>query len=159
MKECIVSTRPDGGVTVTHPAEECIRTLEWGGGIDCHISRWRRAFCYFILKHHGPFAFMRFMVQGEAPLEIAKAWEVHKFVADDKWRVGCRRREDIAKRWVDGLAHGGLTRQEAIALVGEKDVPPQNVAPEICWVSELPTRETRNQWRRSHNGGPICVAA
>lgn len=159
MRECIVSTRPDGGVTITYPAEECIRTLEWGGGVDCHISRWRRGFCYFLLRHHGPFEFARFMFAGDVPLDVAKSWERHKFVNDPRWRVGCARREEIARRWVDGLAHGGLTRQEAILLIADKDVPAQNSAPEVCWVDVLPTRENRNQWRRSHNGGPICVAA
>ena len=157
MRECIVSTRPDGGVTVTHPAEECIRLLEWGRGIDGHISLWRRNFCYFVLKSYGPAHLLRYLIAGSTPLRVAKAWEVHKFVSDSKWRVGCARREDIAKRWVEALAHGGLTRQEAILLIAEKDVPPQNSAADICWVSELPTRERRNAWRRSHNGGPIIV--
>ncbi len=63
-----------------------------------------------------------------------------------------------AYKFCRAMVTGGLSRREAIELIGEYSVGHLGVALEIVDISEIPTDRTyRDAWRRSSNGGPIWV--
>lgn len=62
----------------------------------------------------------------------------------------------VAWAYSTHMMRGGLTRRQAIDLIGARDCP--GVCPEIVDVSELPdSRFYRDAWRRSSNGGPVWI--
>lgn len=66
-------------------------------------------------------------------------------------------RRRLAETWVEGLITGGLSEDEAVALIGEYSRAPGMTALEVIEAHDLPERTYRNSWRRSRNGGPVYI--
>lgn len=65
---------------------------------------------------------------------------------------------DVSERFVMAMQRGGLSYDEALRLIGERDARRCGVAVELWQVSDLPTDyRYRDAWRRSLNGGPIWI--
>jgi hypothetical protein len=165
--QVIVSTMPDQSVAITCPTDQALMLLQEGGGINCvahcpHLGAWREGLHQW-LKQCIPWELQEQIERtGYLPLRLAKAWEVQKYVQEKNWRPDrtLEQRFDIATRFIEALAYGGLTEDEARELIAEKDVPSFYQSYEIMDSSELPQdRMHRNAWRRSRNGGPIYVDA
>jgi hypothetical protein len=156
----VIWTRPDGGVSVLTPQRECIEDLFFGGAIDLryHGRRGLRRFIWSVYRND--LARVLADVQNDRiPLDVARAWDIWKWVKDPRWRPDRADRVELATRWVDALIRGGLDETAAVRLIAEKDVEPGAHHVEIVDVDEIPTDRThRNSWRRSDNGGPICYA-
>jgi hypothetical protein len=150
-RKCVVVTLPGARVAVIHPSERCVLALMEGGGFDRGtggrrgLARWLNAIGL------GWF-------RGLLPVEFVKEWEAHK-LRRSEWRrdLAEDQREDLAWRWVNALAHGGLTEEAAILLIGERDRPYGSMAMELIDPADLPDRHYRAAWRRSTNGGPVWV--
>lgn len=151
MKVVLV-TLPGGGVAVVHPSPRCVLALMEGGAIGQDV-RWRRG-----LRKYLNAIGLRFQFP-TMPLWLAKEWERHKLLRDKAWRPDllARAREELATRWVEALAHGGLTETEAVTLIGERDRPAGSLAMELADPADLPERYYRAAWRRSTNGGPVWL--
>ena len=67
------------------------------------------------------------------------------------------RNPDAQRRFVYGLAFGGLSEAEAFAAVRDRDCLHKGTAHELITDDDLPGRAFRNAWVRSHNGGPISI--
>lgn len=64
--------------------------------------------------------------------------------------------ERAARRFVHAMQFGGCTDAEAYEIMRDRFCAPHGSAFEL--VDSLPhDRWFRDAWRRSHNGGPICV--
>jgi hypothetical protein len=161
----IVSTMPDQSVAITYPTAQALMLLQYGGGIPCVAHSPRHG-----VERLGLQAWLRSKVDIKTqlwfertaylPLELAKAWEVEKHVREPNWRPDrpAHARQLIASLYVEALAHGGLSEEEAIALLAERDAPSFAQAIEIMDADVLPpNRIHRNAWRRSNNGGPIYI--
>jgi hypothetical protein len=68
------------------------------------------------------------------------------------------RNPDIARRFVHGLAFGGLSSAEAFEVIRDRDCGHLGTAHETCHAQDLPDRWFRDAWIRSHNGGPIRIS-
>jgi hypothetical protein len=67
-------------------------------------------------------------------------------------------REDVARKWVEVMAFGGLTTAECFGLLRDKDVPGDGLSPELWDTDDISAdRWFRDAWRRSPNGGPIWI--
>lgn len=65
---------------------------------------------------------------------------------------------DASRRFVMGLAFGGLSEAEAYRVIRDRDCGHVGTAHELLDRDDLPTdRWFRDAWRRSHNGGPIRI--
>jgi hypothetical protein len=152
MMHCIVVTTMGGAVAVIHPSPRCVLALMEGGNVG-QDTRWRRGLRKYLNAVGLRFSFPLM------PLWLAKEWEVHKHVRDPLWRSDLKpeAREALARRWVDAMAHGGLTAGEAVRLIAERDRPADSLAMDIIDPGELPERYYRAAWRRSSNGGPVWI--
>lgn len=153
----VLCTNTDGSVTIVIPAPECVQCLGEGGAVSTSYSRWRVGFHRYLLQQ-WPHHWLGWLMGGDVPLSVARAWEIHKFVSDERWRRDRTpaERKGLAAYWIDALIAGGLDERQAVWLIGEKDAPAFSVAHEIVHMSEIPSdRRHRSAWRRSTNGGPI----
>lgn len=65
---------------------------------------------------------------------------------------------DVSRRFIHGLAFGGLTTAEAYGVIRDRDCGPHGSLHEIVESEDLPPdRWFRNAWKRSPNGGPIYI--
>jgi len=71
--------------------------------------------------------------------------------------VAAGHHEHAARRFVRAMDRGGCTTAEAYEIIRDRDCGHLGSAFELVAPEELPDRWFRNAWRRSHNGGPICV--
>jgi hypothetical protein len=72
--------------------------------------------------------------------------------------VGDGREPGAARRFVDAVMFGGCTTAEAYEIIRDRDCAHLGTGIELWDVSDVPPdRWFRDAWRRSHNGGPICV--
>jgi len=127
----IVSTRPDGAVSITRPTSPCFKMLTHGGAPVAMFAR-----------------------------RASRDWEIEKHLKSDAWHPSLPQsvRERLAARWVDGLMLGGLTDAEAYGLVRDRDTDDDWTGKELWDADEVPAdRWYRDAWRRSHNGGPISI--
>jgi hypothetical protein len=147
----VVVTLPGARVAVVHPSPRCVLALMEGGGLYIAaegrpgLRKWLNAIG---LRFRFPLL----------PTALAKEWEVHKLLRSE-WRRDLTEeaRADLAWRWINGLADGGLTEEAAVLLIGEKDRPYGSMAMELIDPADLPDRHYRTAWRRSTNGGPVWV--
>lgn len=66
--------------------------------------------------------------------------------------------ERAARRFVQAMQFGGCTTAEANEIMRDRFCAHLGTGCELWAVDEIPQdRWFRNAWRRSHNGGPICV--
>jgi hypothetical protein len=131
----VVCTLPDGRVAILVPAPDFIE--------ECRVG---------IVAARA--------ARGYAQEPLDETYEAGKFVADPSWRgdLPHAAREALALQRVRALNRGGLTEQDAVALVRDCDAPAFSTAREIVDVSEIPSDRTyRDAWRRSPNGGPIVI--
>lgn len=149
-------TMPDGSVRVVCPAHQAVMALHDGGNI-INAFRWRYGFRSWLTRQHPVSEIMRWWWADEIPMELAKAWEVEKFLREKRWRPDRSDREELARRFIDALDKGGLDEREAVSLIIDKDAPAWSTAHEIVDVADLPPGTYRNAWRRSKNGGPIWI--
>jgi hypothetical protein len=163
----IVSTMADQSVAVTYPTEQALMLLQQGGGVSC--------VCHspvLGVERLGLQAWLRDVVDAKTqdwfertaylPLDLAKDWEIEKHLREVNWRPdrSPQERLRIAVQYVEALAHGGLSEDEAIAMIAARDAPSFAQSIEIMDSEALPeTKVHRNAWRRSRNGGPIYVDA
>lgn len=161
----IVSTMPDQSVAITCPTEQVLMILREGGGVACVAHSPQHG-----TERLGLQVWLRTQVSieeqqwfertGYLPLRLAKAWEIEKHVREPQWRPDRSQAErlGIATRYIEALAHGGLTEDEAFEMIAQRDTPSFAKMVSIMDASALPTsRVHRNAWRRSLNGGPIYV--
>lgn len=149
----VVYKRQDGGVSVLIPSPTCLKALERGGAI-APVWMYREGLRDW-LEERG---FMgKCKPDGTMPLELAREWEIHKFVRSAHWRPDRPDREKIATRWIDALIHGGVTGDAALWLMSDKDAKPWSKAHQIMDISELPDWRYRPAWRVSDNGGPLWI--
>lgn len=152
-------TNRDGSVSIIIPAQQCVDTLRDGGGISTAFM-WRTGFRDWLKGFQNWKTIMDWWWADAIPIDIAKEWEVQKFICDPSWRRerSEAERRHLAERWIRALDQGGLSEREAVALIIEKDAPAYSTAHEIVNCSDLPQDRTyRDAWRRSHNGGPIYI--
>lgn len=63
-----------------------------------------------------------------------------------------------AQRYFDAMGDGGLSADEAIAVLRDRDCLYLGTGHEIWHLTDIPQdRWFRNAWCRSHNGGPIYI--
>ena len=65
---------------------------------------------------------------------------------------------DASRRFARAVQFGGCTTAEALGIIRDRDCAHLGTAIELWDAGEIPAdRWFRNAWRRSHNGGPICI--
>jgi hypothetical protein len=135
----ILLTTDNGGVEIIAPFQECLDILTREVGSEGQFDDEREIIAYFM--HCGPY-------------EVMKRCDVER----SGWRLdlSVEAREDLAWRWVWANQQGGMSEDDAVWLVAECSQR-WGHAPELIRYSDLPSREARNAWRRSLNGGPIWV--
>lgn len=161
----VLATRDDGGVAIICPSARCVDLLCSGGGIACvahspHLGPTRWGLKAWLRDNTDPVTIDMAERTGYLPLDLAKAWEVEKYVRDAHWRADMSpaARQSLAREWIEAMAHGGVDEIAAVALIGRFSAPLFSTALETVDVSDLPTDTThRNAWRRSPNGGPIWI--
>lgn len=153
-----IYTRVDKGVSVIIPFQYGMDALMYGGALP--LSVWYRA--EFRKWAHQKLKVKpetwREWVRDGAPKHIMQLWEMTKRVMNRDWRsdLGGDRRIELAARYAEAIADGGLSEREAMEMIAEVCRTPDAKNLEIVDVSEIPTDRThRNRWRRSSNGGPI----
>ncbi len=85
-------------------------------------------------------------------------YEIEKFVhpKDREGNILSGLPEPVARAFIEGIAFGGMTEDQAIAALQAKDVPPDAVDVQVIpRVSLLASREFRKAWRWSPNSGVI----
>jgi hypothetical protein len=123
----LVATLPAGCVSITTPTHEAL---------------------YFMTGHGGywngyPFGFLNELVRRKTCPILQKGHPCTK---------------EAATRFVKAMQWGGRSCEEAWDIIGQHDCARFGTAIEIMHVDEIPkSREFRNFWRRSLNGGPIYV--
>lgn len=159
VEHCIVYTlEKSKDVAIVYPAAECVESLQHGHAIDQSV-RGRQGLRGFLFQtaNYTLLQYIMATFNNEIPLDVAKEWEKHKMLSEPLWNP-LGNREKLAYRWVEALAHGGVSYEEAIRMVGEKDRPVGGCAMEIVLRSDIPNdRWFRNAWKRSQNGGPIYI--
>lgn len=124
----IVATMPDGSVSITTPTHEALYFMTGPGGY------W----------NDYAFGFLAELVRRKTCPELQRGHP-------------CTR--EAAERFVKAMTWGGRSCEEAWDIIAQHDVARfGGHAIEIMHVDELPnSREFRNFWRRSTNGGPVYV--
>jgi hypothetical protein len=77
--------------------------------------------------------------------------QIERMIADG-------RDQDAARRFANAVMFGGCTTAEAYEIIRDRDCAHVGRAIELWDVADIPhDRWFRDAWRRSHNGGPICI--